>query len=158
MFRVLIFIIALSLSSCANKAGSRAGLFTATAPVHAFLLNDLFYGEAVGYLNRTGVITINSVYNPDKKCVGKFIYTDFRSGEGSLTCNSGETAVIQFKALSSLSGYGYGKSDAGPVSFTYGLTAKDAAKYLELPKGKTITQKKDEKPKLIEKKSEQIDL
>ena len=153
MFRVLIFIIALSLSSCANKAGSRAGLFTATAPVHAFLLNDLFYGEAVGYLNRTGVITVNSVYTD--KNVGEFRYTGFRSGEGSLTCNSGETAVIQFK-LYLASGYGYGKSDAGPV-ISYGLTAKDAVKYLELPKEK-LSHKKRRKTQANEKKSEQIDL
>ena len=130
---------------------------TATAPVHEFLLDDLFYGEAVGYLNRTGVITINSVYNPDKKCVGKFIYTDFRSGEGSLTFNSGETVVTQFKALSSLGGYRYGKSDPGPVSFTYGLTAKDA-KIPWVTIRKNHYSKKRWKNQANRKKSEQINL
>jgi len=37
-----------------------------------------------------------------------------------------------------LSGYGYGETSRGPASFTYGLTPKQAAKYLVLPTGKKI--------------------
>ena len=33
----------------------------------------------------------------------------------------------------SLKGFGYGTSNRGPVTFTYGMTAKEAAKYLQKP-------------------------
>ena len=139
-----------SLLSCANKSGATMSFFSATAPVHAFLQDDLFYGEAVGYLDRTGTINVTSALDPETKCIGEFRYIGTKTGVGTLTCNDGQIANIQFQALSSLSGYGYGRTSKGPVSFTFGLTADEAKAYLKMPKGKTIAKTKDNKVKLVD--------
>lgn len=80
------------------------GLFSATAPVIAILQDDLFTGEAVGYLDRTGTIEMVSEINPARRCVGNFRYTGSKVGEGRMTCNDGAEAAFQFNALSMLSG------------------------------------------------------
>ena len=38
-----------------------------------------------------------------------------------------------FKGLTNLKGFGYGTSSKGPVTFTYGMTPKEASKYLMKP-------------------------
>ena len=35
--------------------------------------------------------------------------------------------------MTNLKGYGYGSSNKGPVTFTYGMTPKEASKYLMNP-------------------------
>lgn len=126
------------LSGCANESGARMGLFSATAPVIAVLADDLFTGEAVGYVDRTGTITATSVKNPDIKCIGSFRYTGSKTGTASMRCNDGAEAELTFHGLSTLSGYGYGKTSRGPASFTFGLTAEQAAEYLKIPEGKRL--------------------
>ncbi|PUE29024.1 hypothetical protein B9Z39_02805 [Limnohabitans sp. JirII-29] len=103
------------------------------------LADDLFLGEAVGYMDRTGTIDIKSALNPDTRCVGSFRYTGAKTGVASVRCNDGEEAVLNFNALSTLSGYGIGKTSKGPASFTFGLTPEEAAQYLTLPKGKKLS-------------------
>ena len=125
------------------------GLFTATAPVLAMLQDDLFTGEAVGYMDRTGTISMTSTIDPDRKCVGQFRYTGSKVGIARVQCNDGEEGELTFNALSMLSGYGYGKTTRGPASFTFGLTPEESSKYLTLPKGKQIRQKQ-EGPKLVD--------
>lgn len=135
-------------AGCANDAGSRMGLFSATAPVIAILNDDLFVGTAEGYANRTGKIEITSKVNPDVRCIGNFRYLNSGGGDGSMQCNDGHVADFNFTALSMLSGYGIGKSTKGATSFTYGLTIDDAQKYLLLPKGKRVTPDEKKQPKL----------
>ena len=144
----LVLVAAVSVGGCATEDGARMGLFSATAPVVAILQDDLFLGEAVGYLDRTGTIEMKSTLNPDLKCVGSFQYSGSRTGHASVRCNDGAEAALSFNALGPLSGYGYGKSSRGPASFTYGLTAEEAAQYLTIPSGKRLI-KRPEGPRLV---------
>lgn len=111
------------------------GLFTATAPVVTLMVDDFFVGTAVGYMDRTGTIDMTSTTRPDVRCVGEFRYTGMRTGQANLRCSDGMAAEVSFNALSSLSGYGYGMTSKGPASFTYGLKASEAVKYLKFPQG-----------------------
>ena len=131
--------LAVFTTGCAtNASGAHMGVTSATAPVLAIMYDDLFVGESVGYLNRTGTIDVHSAIDPGKRCVGSFRYTAEHAGTAQLQCNDGADAQISFNSLTALSGYGYGRTSRGPVSFTYGLTTEEAAKYLTLPAGKKI--------------------
>lgn len=145
---VITAFISLCLTACVNKAGARMGLISATAPVIAILHDDLFTGTAEGYLDRTGTIDVVSKMNPDIRCVGEFRYTGSSTGKGEMQCNDGSEARFSFNALSSLSGYGYGKSSRGALSFTFGLTVEDAREYLKLPSGKLLKVTPDKLPEL----------
>lgn len=125
------------------------GLFSATAPVIAILQNDLFLGTAVGYMDRTGTINITSQVNPNLKCIGNFRYTGSKIGVGRMTCNDGSIAEFQFNGLSTLSGYGFSKSDRGGVSFTFGLTPEEATEYLKIPSNKKLEKSSEGKTVLI---------
>jgi hypothetical protein len=140
-FAGLLAFSVLFLASCTTAGGGRMGLFTASAPVVAIMYDDLFLGEAIGHVDRTGTIDMHSAIDSEKRCVGEFRYTGSNSGIANLQCNDGAAAHISFNALSMLSGYGYGSTARGPVSFTYGLTLDEAAKYLTLPGGKKLVQK-----------------
>lgn len=140
---------ALLLTGCANSGGASMGLFSATAPVLAMLHDDLFTGEAVGYMDRTGTISMTSTIDPNTKCVGQFRYTGSKSGVARVQCNDGAEAELTFNALSMLSGYGYGKTTRGPASFTFGLNPEESSKYLTLPKGKQIRKQQDG-PQLVD--------
>jgi len=124
------------------------GLFSATAPVIAILHDDLFTGTAEGYLDRTGTIDVVSKVNPDIRCIGEFQYTGSKTGKGDMRCNDGSEANFSFNALSALSGYGYGKSSRGTLSFTFGLTVEDAREYLKLPSGKALKETPEKRPEL----------
>lgn len=143
-----VFAVAL-VTGCANESGARMGLTSATAPVLAILSDDLFTGEAVGYMDRTGTIAIQSVLDPNLKCVGSFRYTGSKVGVANVRCNDGAEADLSFNGLSMLSGYGYGRTSRGPASFTFGLTPEQAVQYLTLPKGKQLL-RKQEGPRLVD--------
>jgi hypothetical protein len=134
---------------CVNESGARMGLTSATAPVLAIMADDFFVGEAVGYMDRTGTISMQSVLDPDLKCVGSFRYTGSKVGEANIRCNDGAEAALSFNALSMLSGYGYGRTSRGPVSFTFGLTPEKAEQYLTLPDGKRLLEE-EEGPRLVD--------
>jgi hypothetical protein len=139
IFASSTFIAAtLLLSGCANESGARMGLLSATSPVIAILADDLFLGEATGYMDRTGTIQIRSSVNEDIRCVGEFRYTGAKTGIAKVRCNDGAEAALDFTGLSTLSGYGFGKSSRGPASFTFGLTPEQASQYLKLPRGKKL--------------------
>lgn len=106
----LAFLLSLLLNGCANESGARMGFASATSPVLAILSDDLFTGEAVGYMDRTGTIEITSVIDPNLKCVGQFQYTGSKTGTAIVRCNDGAIAELSFNGLSMLSGYGYGRS------------------------------------------------
>jgi uncharacterized lipoprotein NlpE involved in copper resistance len=104
--RTLAIVLPLIVIGCTNQSGARSGLFSATAPVIAILQNDLFVGEAEGYLDRTGKIDVASVLDTSVRCVGQFQYQGTKTGVGSMQCNDGNAAQFSFNALSTLSGYG----------------------------------------------------
>ena len=58
---ILLLCIFVACAGCVNKSGARMGLTSASAPVLAILSDDLFVGETVGYLDRTGTIEMHSV-------------------------------------------------------------------------------------------------
>jgi hypothetical protein len=53
-------------------------------------------------------------------------------------CADGASATFQFKRLTLRSGYGTGKVSRGTMSFTYGLSAEEATRYLKPPKDKKL--------------------
>lgn len=104
----------------------------------AILQDDLFVGEAICYMDRTGAIDIKSAINDDLRCVGQFRYTGSKIGVASVQCNDGNVAELSFNALSMLSGFGYGKTTRGTASFTFSLTPDEASAYLKLPARKKL--------------------
>ena len=131
----LIIIVLLYCSSCTNRSGATMGLFTAKSPVAATISGDIFVGWAIGDFTGSGTISITSAIDNNNTCVGEFRYTSTwtLTGEGSISCKDGSMAVFNFKGLDNLRGYGYGNSSRGPVTFTYGMTADEASKYLQKP-------------------------
>ena len=73
--------------------------------------------------------------SPSTTCVGEFRYisTWTKTGKGTVSCNDGSQGQFNFKGLTNLKGFGYGTSNRGPVTFTYGMTAEEAAQYLQKP-------------------------
>ena len=130
-----ILVLGLLLHGCANESGARMGLFTAKSPVAVTIKGDIFVGWAVGDISGSGTIDIQSAVNPENTCIGEFRYTSTWSlvGKGTVSCKDGSQGQFNFKGLTSLKGYGYGTSNRGAVTFTYGMTAKEAAKYLQKP-------------------------
>ena len=130
------------LAACVGLAGAPtvagAELFSATRMVIAIVADDLYVGEAEGHLSGAGTLAIHSQKNPDLKCLGQFTSSAALGGAGHLICSDGATATFQFKRLSVFTGYGTGNFGGGVMSFAYGFTAEEAARYLKLPEGKKI--------------------
>jgi hypothetical protein len=133
-------VLALSLSSDARGEEVSMGLFSVKLPVIAILDENLFVGEAIGYLDRTGSIDLQSALEPKVKCVGTFRYTGLATGLADMKCDDGVRASLSFKGLGAFSGYGVGSTPKGPASFTFGLTPKEAVPHLILPKGKRLVE------------------
>jgi hypothetical protein len=134
-------VLGFTMMSGANGEEARMGLFSVTLPVIAILHDDLFVGEAVAYLDRTGTIQLRSVLDPKIKYVGSFRYTGPKTGLADMRSDDGAEARLSFNALSTFSGYGYGSTPVGAASFTFGLNAEEAASYLTLPQGKRLIQR-----------------
>jgi len=119
------------------------GLFTVTLPVIAILNGNLYIGDAVAHVNRTGTITLRSVLDPKDRCVGSFRFTNLKTGLADMRCDDGVEAQLSFNAVSVFSGYGYGSTPKGPASFTFGLGPEAAAVRLTVPRGKKLVQTND---------------
>jgi hypothetical protein len=135
MRRILMMSFAMA-AGWATPAG--AGFFSSTGPVIAIFAGTLFQGEAVGNLDGSGTIRIQSSTKPDVTCLGQFTSSAELGGAGNLECSDSSTATIQFQRLSILRGYGTGSSSRGSMSFTYGLSAIESEPYLKLPPGKAL--------------------
>jgi len=116
----------------------RGGWLSVNLPVIAILHGELFVGEAVGYLDRTGTIEVVSVQEPWNKCVGTFKYTASATGLADMRCGDGSRASLSFNSLGAFSGYGYGDTSRGPASFTFGLDPGEAAPHLTVPRDKKL--------------------
>jgi len=128
---------------CAQTAEHPGSIFSISEPLIAVIGDEIFSGEATGYLDGTGTIRMQSQKDPNLKCIGDFHYVSSKSGTGSATCIGGTRGLLVFQALSNLSGYGTAISDRGPVSFAYGLSLEDSSKYLRIPEGKKLARKGD---------------
>jgi hypothetical protein len=132
-------ILMMSFAMAAGwTAPAGAGFFSSTGPVIAIFAGTLFQGEAVGNLDGSGTIKIQSNTKPDVTCSGQFTSSAELGGAGNLKCSDNSTATIKFQRLSILRGYGTGISSLGTMSFTYGLNATDSEPYLKLPPGKAL--------------------
>ncbi|WP_316979779.1 S1C family serine protease [Shumkonia mesophila] len=118
-----VLAVALGLAAC-----------SVTEPVIGLVGNagERYDGTATGYMDRTGTITMANTTGG--LCTGGFHYTGAKIGVGTLTCNDGRRATIQFQAITSLSGFGYGVTDDGePIRFTYGLSEEQSRPHLVAP-------------------------
>jgi hypothetical protein len=136
-----VMLTTLALGACANQSGAQMGLFTTTAPVVAVVGGELYTGQSVCYIDGSGVIQLKSSSNPEQECSGDFRYESERLGVGDMRCTGGSSATFQFRALSTLTGYGFGRARTGDVSFAYGMTPEQAEPYLRLPSGKKLRRK-----------------
>ena len=132
-----ILAACLGLAGPATPAG--AGLLSAKGPVIAILAGELFLGEAEGHLGGAGTLAIRSQKRPAVTCTGQFTSSAALGGSGQMQCIDGTTATFRFNRLNVFRGYGVGSFSRGPMSFAYGLTAEEAAPYLNLPAGKKLT-------------------
>ena len=135
---VALVVLALGLAGEARAGEPRPGWFSVRLPVIAVVHDELFAGEAIGHLDRTGTIEIRSVLDANSKCAGEFHYTGLTSGMASMRCDDGTAALLAFQALGLMSGYGYGDTARGTASFTFGLDPEDAIPHLRLPHGKKL--------------------
>jgi hypothetical protein len=134
-------VVALTLGGCANSSGARMGLFTTTMPMVAIVGAEVFAGESVSYIDGTGTIKLKGSSNPRRECDGDFHYESERLGVGTIRCADGIDALFQFRALSTLTGYGFGRAKVGDVSFAYGFPLEQAEPYLRVPPGKKLQRK-----------------
>ncbi|MDB5812174.1 MAG: hypothetical protein JWN94_4296 [Betaproteobacteria bacterium] len=144
MHKLLIASIAAASGLAALSGMAHAEIFSATRPVIAILGSQIHVGMAEGRLNGAGSVAIHSLDNPNVKCVGEFTSSSKQGGSGDLRCTDGATATFKFERLTVFSGHGAGDSSRGSMSFTYGLNADEAARYLKLPPGKTLKGDGDE--------------
>jgi S1-C subfamily serine protease len=106
-----------------------AGACDPTMSVYSVVgADEVFTGTATGS-GFHGTISIDN--GKGKTCIGESVGTPRTGGHGLLTCNDGERIQIQYKVLTSLSGYGFGTTNHGrSVRFTYGLSREEAEKYI----------------------------
>jgi hypothetical protein len=130
--------IAAAAIGLAAVPAADAGLLSSTGAVIAILAGELFVGEAEGHLSGAGTIVIHSQRNPALACAGDFISSAALGGSGQFRCTDGTLARFWFKRLTIFNGHGSGSFSRGPMSFSYGLTADEAAPYLTLPSGKKL--------------------
>ena len=139
MHKLLSTVFVACVGAVASETLAHAGLLSATGMVIAILADDLFVGEAEGHLNGAGTLAIHSQRRPDLTCQGQFTSSAVLGGSGQMLCSDGATATFRFQRLSVLRGHGTGSFSRGGMSFTYGLGAEEAARYLTLPEGKKLT-------------------
>jgi hypothetical protein len=137
MNKILVAGIAcIALAGSATPAA--AGLLSSTGEVIAILAGELFTGTAKGHLDGAGTIAIHSQKDPALTCSGQFTSSAELGGQGTLRCSDGSSATYKFQRLTIYRGHGTGRFNLASMSFTYGLTAEQAAPYLKLPKGKKL--------------------
>jgi len=138
MSRVFLLAGCIAIAGLATPAG--ADLLSAKGDVFAILADELFVGQAEGHLDGSGTLAIHSQKNPALTCTGEFTSSAELGGKGQLRCVNGTSATFQFKRLTIRRGYGTGKLSRGTMSFTYGLSAAEATRYLKPPKDKQLRQ------------------
>jgi hypothetical protein len=140
MRRALLILTAIAtlVSGCANSSGARMGLFTTTTPILAIVAGEIYTGESVSYIDGSGTIRLRASSHRERQCDGEFRSESQVVGVGSIHCTDGTQTLFQFRALSTLTGYGFGRAATGEVRFTYGLTPEQAQPYLNPPPGKKL--------------------
>ena len=138
MYKIGVASVAASIALAGWTNAAEADLFSAKGPVIAIVADDLFLGEAEGYLSGAGTLAVQSQKNSAVSCLGQFTSSAALGGTGQMRCSDGATATFHFQRLSAVRGHGAGSSTRGSMSFTYGLTALESESYLKLPAGKKL--------------------
>lgn len=116
---LLLLLAAAALAGCAS--GSVFGIVGDE--------DDLYTGTTTGYLDRSDTIELKNAKG--NRCSGDFAYGVGLTGQGLISCDDGQRAVISFTGLSSMSGFGSGTSSTGrQVAFTCGLSREHSALHL----------------------------
>ena len=136
--RSILAVLAACIATGGAATPAGADLLSAKGPVFAIVAGELFVGEAEGHLDGAGTLAIHSQKTPVLTCTGKFTSSAEAGGKGQMRCSNGSTATFAFKRLTLRSGYGTGKLNRGTMSFTYGLAAEEAQRYLKPPKDKRL--------------------
>ena len=110
-----------------------AGTFSAMTVamgVGAVVGGEKFTGNVQQGMNGTGTMEIQG--DVGTKCIGHYVARSAIGGDGSLTCNDGRQAMIQYTTTTSVGvGYGYGITDAGvDVRFYFGMEADQGVQYI----------------------------
>lgn len=138
MGRIWITVLTTCIGLAVPAGAADTGLFSATRKVIAILADELFLGEATGQLSGAGTFAIYSQKNPALTCLGQFTSSALLGGAGEMRCSDGATATFSFKRLSAFRGHGIGTFSRGQMSFTYGIAAEEAGRYLTVPEGKKL--------------------
>lgn len=128
-------LVLVSLAGCAriNEMGRR---LTASSMKAVAVVNEaLLVGDATIMLDRTGRLNLAAT---GLTCRGEMHYTATRTGVVDLRCSDGTDTRLVFGALSDISGYGSGRNERGPITFTFGVDPAEAAAYLTLPADKQM--------------------
>ena len=132
--KVLLFIawLAASLAGCAHINAQTRSLLASKVPAYAAINGVLFAGTATLFTDRTGTVQLTSSKAPDQVCSGPLHYTATAAGMLVLHCTGTMDTVVNFRAISDTSGFGYGSTAQGTAATSWGMSAANAAAYLGL--------------------------
>lgn len=103
-----------------------------TEPVFAKVAPEMiiYKGIATGYMDRTGTLKMKN--NSGTVCVGSLRYRTNWTGDGSMRCDDGFSANIEFQGISGFSGYGTSATKKGnEIKFVYGIEEELIQEYLK---------------------------
>ncbi len=108
MSKVLGVVALLGLGACSMTLPVQGALEDGT---------ETFSGSATGYSDGGGTLTLTTTKG--RSCSGKFVYVTRREGEGTFTCNDGQSGPFSFVSTGT-SGTGTGRIGGKPFTFTFG--------------------------------------
>ena len=76
--------------------------------------DEIFTGSATGYMDGGGTLELTS--SKGRECSGTFVYTTGRTGEGTATCDDGQSGTFTFVSTGTR---GTGKGVLGGKDFTF---------------------------------------
>lgn len=89
-----------------------------------------YKGTATSYLDRAATIKMKN--GSGNVCVGSFRYKTTWTGDGSMRCGDGNSAIIKFQGHSMTGGYGTATTSNGiRIKFIYGIEEEEIHRYLE---------------------------
>lgn len=96
-----------------------AGGCSLSRPIHGVVegTGETFAGTATGYFNDTGHV---AVWSNRTACSGRFVYTTFRQGAGTLYCEDGRRAPFSFVSSGWKGSGGTATFGRRRVVFTFG--------------------------------------
>jgi hypothetical protein len=115
-------------------------------PVIAVLGDRVLVGTASPpNINGRSIFKILTQSGPVFGCEGAFAAEGPGGGPVSAECSDGETLIGDFRVLTDTSGYASftARPNHTPFHFTFGLTFKEAQKYIRLPGRETLVQGAD---------------